>query len=230
MKSTFGYEYKVKEIKLMGLTFRTLNNLDENIDILCEYFGEADQDQTLTEEHCPYFGVLWEAGIGLSQYLENRNYRELRVLEIGCGLALPSFILERQGADVLATDFHADVEPFLKYNQQLNDSSFQYSLMNWRDQIKKVESEFGLFDLVIGSDILYESQHSKQVAKALISLLKPGGEIILSDPGRAYVQKFVSAMNELGYKEEMSIQKVKAELTQKKEEKEIFVFHYRNQK
>lgn len=230
MKSTFGYEYKVKEKMLMGLKFRTLNNLDENIDILCNYFGEEDQDQTLMEEHCPYFGVLWEAGIGLSQYLENKNYGHLRVLEIGCGLALPSFILTKQGADVLATDFHADVEPFLKYNQNLNDVTFKYSLMNWRDQIQKVENEFGLFDLVIGSDILYESQHSGQVAKALISLLKPGGEIILSDPGRAYVQKFVSAMNELGYKEEMTIQKVKAELTQAGKEKEIFVFHYRNQK
>ena len=230
MKSTFGYEYKVKEVQLMGLKFKTLNNLDENIDILCNYFGEEEQDQTLMEEHCPYFGVLWEAGIGLSQYLENRNYKGLRILEIGCGLALPSFILHRQGADVLATDFHADVEQFLKYNQEANDLFFQYSLMNWRDEVKRVENDFGLFDLVIGSDILYEGQHSKQVAQALIGLLKPDGEIILSDPGRAYVQKFVSVMNELGYKEEMSIQKVKAELTQAQKEKEIFVFHYYNKK
>lgn len=226
MKSVFGYQYPVKNIELLNLNFMTIRNLDESIDILCNHFGETNQDLSLSEEHCPYFGVMWEAGIGLSQYLTKEMCEDKKILEIGCGLALPSFIATRFGGHVLATDFHADVWPFLEVNQATNHQNFNYSLMNWRDEIERTKTNFGLFDLVIGSDILYESQHAIQVAKALIAFLKPGGKIILSDPGRAYVQKFVLAMNELGYSESMSIEKVEAAFAQKNEAKEIFIFEF----
>lgn len=228
MKSVFGYDYPVKDVAFLDFTFMTLRNLDESIDILCEHFGEDEQDQSLSEEHCPYFGVMWEAGIGLSMYLDQKMCEGKKILEIGCGLALPSFVATRFKGEVLATDFHADVLPFLEVNQKNNDTVFNYSLMNWRDEIERTKTNFGMFDLVIGSDILYESQHAIQVAKALIAFLNPNGKIILSDPGRAYVQKFIQAMNELGYKEKMHIQKVPKELTQKGEVKEIFVFEFSN--
>lgn len=228
MKSSFGYHYPTKHLNLLDFNFLTLKDLDESIDILCDFFGEDEQDQSLSEEHCPYFGVMWEAGIGLSQYLTKDQCHGKRVLEIGCGLALPSFVATRYGADVLATDFHADVELFLKENQRANKIHFEYSLMNWRDELERTKTDFGLFDLVIGSDILYEGQHVDQVAKALIAFLNPGAKIILSDPGRAYVQKFILAMNALGYKEIMTTMKVEAKYTQKNVDKEVFIFEFSN--
>lgn len=42
--------------------------------------------------------------------------------------------------------------------------------------------------------------------------------MVLSDPGRAYVQQFVRAMNEKGIKEEMSFVTV--------ETKDIFIFRF----
>jgi predicted nicotinamide N-methyase len=226
VKSHFGYHYHLKKLALLGFEISTLRDLDESIDILCAHFGEADQDSSLKEEYCPYFGVLWEAGIGLSQFLQNQNLAGLRVLEIGCGLALPSFVATKAGAQIIATDFHADVPLFLAENQKQNKVHFEYQVMNWRDEVERTKNTFGLFDLVIGSDILYESQHALEVAKALIGLLKPGGKIILADPGRAYVQKFVTCMQELNYPEKMSIQTVKAEWTQQNKEKEVFIFEF----
>ena len=112
-------------------------------------------------------------------------------------------------------------------NQIKNKISFPYQVLNWREYLKESnEDKMGKFDLVLGSDILYESQHPNQVAKALISLLGPGGKIILSDPGRAYVQKFLTSMQELGYPEKMTIQKVEAKLTLKNKEREIFIFEF----
>ena len=204
----------------------TIRDLDESIDILCDFFGEEDQDNSLAEQYCPYFGVLWEAGIGLSQHMQKINLNGSRVLEIGCGLALPSFIVTRNGAEVIATDFHDDVPLFLEINQKQNSLSFPYKKMNWRDEIERARADLGLFDFVIGSDILYESQHPMQVAKALLAFLKPGGKIILSDPGRAYIQKFISAMHELGKKEVMFSEKVSAHLAQKNKEREVFIFEF----
>ena len=228
MKSTFGYDYLTKTMNVLGLEMITIRDLDESIDILCEHFGEDDQDLSLAEEHCPYFGVMWEAGIGLSQFLTEELCAGKKILEIGCGLALPSFIATRFGGQVIATDFHADVPLFLKENQDKNNIHFDYRVMNWRDEIERTKNTLGTFDLVLGSDILYESQHAMQVAQALITFLKPGGKIILSDPGRAYIQKFISCMQELNYPEKLIIEKVAAELTPKKVNREIYIFEFSN--
>jgi predicted nicotinamide N-methyase len=226
IKSTFGYTYPTKMMSLLDLEMVTIRDLDESIDILCEHFGEDDQDQSLAEEHCPYFGVMWEAGIGLSQSLTREMCEGKKILEIGCGLALPSFVATRFGGNVIATDFHADVPLFLEQNQEKNKINFNYQVMNWRNEIERTKTSLGLFDLVIGSDILYESQHADQVAEALIAFLKPGGKILLSDPGRAYVQKFISAMQKLGYPEKFTTQKVPAHLTLKKADREIYLFEF----
>ncbi len=227
MKSHFGYEYRTKEIPVLGMNFTTIRDLDESIDILCAHFGEDDQDLSLAEEHCPYFGVMWEAGIGLSQHLTQSLCEGKKIIEIGCGLALPSFVASRFGGKVLATDFHVDVPKFLNINQEKNQITFQYQVMNWREHLKiEGDHSFGQFDLVLGSDILYESQHPEQVARALLSLLKPGGKILLSDPGRAYVQKFISAMQELGFPETLYTEKVEAHLTPKNKEREIYLFEF----
>jgi 2-polyprenyl-3-methyl-5-hydroxy-6-metoxy-1,4-benzoquinol methylase len=98
--------------------------------------------------------------------------------------------------------------------------------MNWRDEVERTKSDLGLFDLVLGSDILYESQHPMQVARALIAFLKPGGKIILSDPGRAYIQKFITSMNECGYVENFTTQTVAAELTPKYKQRDIYIFEF----
>ena len=226
IKSTFGYTYPVKNLAVLGLKMATIPDLHESIDILCEHFGEDTQDLSLAEEHCPYFGVMWEAGIGLSQLLTREMCEDKKILEIGCGLALPSFVASRFGGNVIATDFHADVPIFLKINQQKNDIDFEYLVMNWRNELERTSPSLGLFDLVLGSDILYESQHAMEVAKALIAFLKPGGKIVLSDPGRAYVQKFISSMKALGYPEVFTTQKISAHLTTKNVEREIYIFEF----
>jgi hypothetical protein len=65
-----------------------------------------------------------------------------------------------------------------------------------------------------------------QVAKALIAFLKPGGKIILSDPGRAYIQNFISSMNECRYKENFITQVVLAEFSPKNKQRDIYIFEF----
>ncbi|MBP9679841.1 MAG: methyltransferase domain-containing protein [Bacteriovorax sp.] len=228
MKSKHGYEYQLKNINVLGFEMTSIRDLDESIDTLCAFFGEDDQDNSLAEEYCPYFGVLWEAGIGLSQHIQNLDLKNKRVLEIGCGLALPSFLVSKKGGDIIATDFHEDVPLFLDVNQKNNRCFFPYRVMNWRNEIERTKTDLGLFDLVLGSDILYESQHPMEVAKALIAFLKPGGKMILADPGRAYVQKFITSMNECGYKEHFTTQTVAAECTPKNKQRDILIFEFIN--
>lgn len=151
-------------------------------------------DDALKEDFCPYFGVAWEAGLGLAHFLETQTNLDLKnktALEIGCGLALPSFVLKQKGSFVLACDFHDDVSTFLAHNQELNQIKFDYKKMNWRSGNLSEEK----YDFVLGSDILYESNHPHFVAKTLTSFAKENAFIILSDPGRNYINSFLEAMN-----------------------------------
>jgi predicted nicotinamide N-methyase len=183
----------------IDLKIDTFTDLDQTIDDLCASLPKEQALDPLSEDLCPYFGVVWPSAIGLSKHLLRikNDLHDKEILEIGCGLAIPSFILKKNGANITASDFHHDVEDFLKRNQSLNDLHFPYIRMNWReasDALKK-------YDIVIGSDILYESRHPHEVAQALLKFVKPGGTIILADPGRSYLQNFVTSMNQLGYTE-----------------------------
>src|SRR3954465_82802 len=52
----------------------------------------------------PYWSVLWRSGVALASEAEGGDLRGQRVVELGCGLALPSIVAARAGATVLATD------------------------------------------------------------------------------------------------------------------------------
>ena len=189
------------EIGAFKLKIETFKNLDQTIDDLCAGLDEKSSIDPLSEDMCPYFGVVWPSALGLGKYLI--RHRELikdkEILELGCGLAIPSFIAKFYGANILASDFHGDVEGFLKTNQQLNNSFFSYERLNWRDNLKNPKQ----FDIVMGSDVLYESRHPADVATALLKFVKPGGQVILADPGRSYLQSFVTSMKEFGFKDEL---------------------------
>lgn len=210
------YPTLIEQRHLAGKLFvmEVIRNLDEAIDILCHSMSEEEQKDPFAEDLCPYFGILWPAAEALSIYLaENVEViKNKTVLELGCGLGYPSLVAAHLGGQVLATDFHPDVEEYFLRNCSHSVVSCRYQRLNWRENAQDLPK----YDVVMGSDILYESKHPREVALGLIRFLKPNGRILLSDPGRAYLQSFIHAMNREGYKEELSAVKVG--------DKEIFVF------
>lgn len=197
-----------------------IRDLDEAIDLICEAMTPEEQLDLFAEDLCPYFGVLWPSADALALYLsQNSNLvKNKTVLELGCGLGLPSLVATHLGGKVLATDFHPDVEEYFLRNCRHSNLNCQYKRLNWRED----KEDIGPFDVVLGSDVLYESKHPKELALGLIRFLNPGGKILLTDPGRAYLQTFLDAMNELGFTETMSTLPIS--------EKEIFVIEYTEQR
>lgn len=193
-----------------------IRDLDEAIDLVCAAMTPEEQHDPFAEDLCPYFGILWPASEALSLYLADHPelVKGKTVLELGSGLGLPSLVASHLGGKVLATDYHPDVEEYFKRNCRHSSIHCDYKRLNWREE----GSDIGKFDVVLGSDVLYESKHSREVPLGLLKFVKPGGTIILSDPGRAYVQQFLTAMNAEGIKEEMSLISV--------EGKEIFIFKF----
>lgn len=218
MDMTIKVHYKtINHVRKLGskvYVLEAIRSLDEAIDDLCEVLTEEEQKDPFAEDLCPYFGILWPAGEGLSIYLNDHPeiVKNKTVLELGAGLGYPSLVATYLGGKVLTTDYHPDVESYFKRNCRHSGINCDYLRLNWRED----SQDIGLFDVVMGSDVLYENKHAREVAKGLIRFLKPNGKILLSDPGRNYLQPFLEAMKAEGYTEESALIPVG--------DKEIFVF------
>lgn len=194
--------WKTKVTREGDLELEELENLENTID---ELFLELEKtgDANLLEDLCPYFGCVWPSARALKEYLTHHSLEAdgaVKVLEVGCGLAIPSLFLAKtlKFSKVIASDFHPEVPKFLERNLKRNRISmerFEYRELNWRDPPK----DLGKFGVVIGSDILYEKSHPEDVAEALVKLVKPSGRIIIADPMRPYLQTFVSEMKARGF-------------------------------
>jgi hypothetical protein len=57
------------------------------------------------DEFLPYWADLWPSARALARVLATRRLGGMRVLELGCGLALPSLVAARGGARACATDW-----------------------------------------------------------------------------------------------------------------------------
>jgi len=212
------YPTRTRSLKVKDKVFvlEEIRSLDEAIDLICNEMTQEEQLDPFAEDLCPYFGVLWPSGIALAEFIGEHPelVRGKKVLELGCGLGLPSLVSSYLGGKVLATDYHPDVEEYYLRNCRHSSVESSYKRLNWRES----KEDIGTFDIVIGSDVLYESKHAREVASGLIRFLKPGGRILLSDPLRPYLQKFLTAMKEEGMTEEMSVRHA--------EEKEILIFKF----
>src|SRR5215210_3832117 len=80
----------------------------------------------------PWWARLWPSGTALARALEAEPPRPgARVLELGCGLALPSLAAARAGAEVLATDGSTDAVVFAAHGFALNEVVAEVAHVEW---------------------------------------------------------------------------------------------------
>jgi predicted nicotinamide N-methyase len=72
------------------------------------------------EEFLPYWAELWPSSLALARTVAGLDVAGLRVVELGCGLAVPSIVAALGGASVLATDWSAEALAFGARNAELN--------------------------------------------------------------------------------------------------------------
>jgi predicted nicotinamide N-methyase len=134
----------------------------------------------------PYWSVLWRSGVALARELDGISLRGLRVVELGCGLAVPSLAAARAGADVLATDTCAEALALVERNARANDVRIETATVDWAKPGALVRR--APFDLVLAADVLYE-RASVALLLSLLPRLAP--EAWLADPGRPAAAAFV---------------------------------------
>jgi predicted nicotinamide N-methyase len=144
----------------------------------------------------PLFGVLWASSEILARMMHTHDIKGKRILEVGCGIGLASLVLNKRLADITATDYHPEAENYLLINTELNETNvIPFTRTGWDDE----ETELGLFDIIIGSDLLYESGHAESLSEFIHQHAKPKCKILLIDPGRKHHARFSKNMVTLGY-------------------------------
>jgi predicted nicotinamide N-methyase len=134
----------------------------------------------------PYWAVLWRSGVALARELEGEPLRGLRVVELGCGLGVPSIAAARAGASVLATDESAEALELVDLSARANGVPVETAVADWVSP--DVLLERAPFDLVLAADVLYERAAVAQLL-SLLPGLAPGAW--LADPGRPAAQAFI---------------------------------------
>jgi predicted nicotinamide N-methyase len=141
----------------------------------------------------PYWSVLWRSGVALARELEGVELGGLRVVELGCGLAVPSLAAARAGAAVLATDAHAEALALAARNAEENEVKIETATVEWGEPGELLSR--APFDLVLAADVLYERA---SVAPLLSLLPRFAPEAWLADPGRPGADAFAEQARRRG--------------------------------
>jgi predicted nicotinamide N-methyase len=151
------------------------------------------------EEFLPYWAELWPSGVALARHVTGMGVElaGARVLELGCGLGLPSIAAARAGAAVVATDWSVDALALLRDNAARNTVELELVEARWSDH--RLFAGLGRFDLVLAADVLYEQRNVEEILALLPVVLAPGVRLLLCDPGRLHARAFLAGAAERGY-------------------------------
>ena len=157
--------------------------------------GEAEA-QGISSAAWPIFGMLWPSGRVLAHVMQTFEIEGKQILELGCGLALASLVVHRRGGEITASDCHPLAADFLLENLKLNHlPAMQYQLANW----SRSNPLLPRFDLIIGSDVLYDREQPNTLSAFIALHANPVAEVLIVDPDRGNRNSFNRKMEALGF-------------------------------
>lgn len=189
--SSLRVRYQTIEFDDMDIHVRTLRDNLQFLDVdgVAEKLG-------ISSATWPLFGIVWASSEVLAHFVSDFEVAGKRILEVGCGIGLASLVLNHRHADITATDYHPEAGNFLLENVELNKGQeIPFVRTGWGDE----DSGLGEFDLIIGSDLLYEREHIELLSGFIDQHAKPLCEVVLVDPGRGNHARFSKKMVSLGY-------------------------------
>ncbi|CAM4007068.1 class I SAM-dependent methyltransferase [Roseateles saccharophilus] len=198
-----GYDVKVQTLAIGGAADLQIRSLLDH-----QQFADpagAAAALGISSAQWPLFGQVWPSGLHLAAAMAVRPLPEgERILEIGCGLALASLVCHRRGAEVTASDIHPLAGAFLLENLRLNElAPMRYCHGDWGEDAALPGSGTprvqGRFDLIIGSDVLYERDDGGALAAFIEKHALPRCELLIVDPNRGNRGAFCKRMAGLGF-------------------------------
>jgi methyltransferase-like protein 23 len=166
-----------------------------------------DQGRVLAyaESHAqaPYGLLLWESAVALARSLHARStlVENKQVLELGAGVGLPGLVARSLGAEVWQTDNLTAALEIARLNARANEvggiTRFNADWTRWTDD--------RLYDVILGSDILYERAMQGSVVSIFRRNLAPDGFVLLADPARQQSIDLLARLEDEGARFDLEI-------------------------
>ena len=122
------------------------------------------------------------------------------MLELGAGTGLPGIVAATVGARVVQTDRHELALDLCRRNGARNGARpISYRLADWTSW-----RDDDLYDVILGSDILYADRLHADVRRILERNLVTGGRVLLSDPFRSASLRLLQSMEDDGWSVSMA--------------------------
>lgn len=155
-------------------------------------FEDLLTDEAFEQEQLlPYWAHLWGSSVALARVVAAEVRPGMRVLELGCGLGLPSIAGALSGAHVTASDWSEDATAAAAANAARNGAQIEVMRADWDAPDALLRG--APWELVIAADVLYEA---KKVATLLELLPRLTGHVLLAEPGRMPAEPFFEAAPE----------------------------------
>ena len=133
----------------------------------------------------PFWAFAWAGGQGLARYVLDHPeiVRGRQVLDFASGSGLVAIAAVLAGAEGVAA---ADIDPFATAAIRLNARANDVAVSHREDDL--VGSDEG-WSLVLVGDVFYDRGLAARVTPWFDALRARGAEILVGDPGRAYLPK-----------------------------------------
>lgn len=199
------YQTELINISIGDHSFRLhqVTNVDEVFDSLIQ----ADPSSLeVIDERIPYWTELWPAAIAMSEYiLDNiESIKDKNVLEVACGLGLPSIAAGTVGAKVITSDYIQDAVDFAKKNWNENHQHpASFTVLDWRDLKPDTWP-----DVILASDIAYEKRFQDLLPSVINDWVQRGAEVIFTEPDRSTARDFISILKSSAHLQTFVVKKV----------------------
>ena len=142
-------------------------------------------EETLTRQGLPppYWAFAWPGGQAIARHLLDHPSlaRGKRVLDFAAGCGLAAIAAAKSGAALVQA---AEIDAFALAAIALNAAEN-------RVIVETVERDLvggpSAWDLMLAGDVCYERPMAERVARWLAALAAGGTEVLMADPGRAYL-------------------------------------------
>ncbi len=147
-----------------------------------------DEERFEEDEFMPYWAELWPSGLALADYVATLDLAGRRVLELGCGLALPSF------AAALGGRRRAGHGLGSRGARRSSRANAERERPSHRDGARGLAGSAAVqlsgFDVVLAADVLYEERNAVPLLALLAAATSAQGTVLLADPGRRHAAAF----------------------------------------
>ncbi|ELP88272.1 hypothetical protein EIN_226450 [Entamoeba invadens IP1] len=120
--------------------------------------------------------TLWDGEKYLGDYLMQENVTNKRILEVGAGVGYASFCC-RGAKEVIMSDFRDNILKVQCENIEMNKNVIQNVFsqkIDWNNPV-----DIGEFDLIVGSEIIYDKTIVKPLFNTIQKYLKKDGKCII---------------------------------------------------